>query len=351
MNEHEIPTLVLVGGFLGAGKTTLILKAAELLRSQGKRVAVILNDQDANLVDTQHALAQGVVAREVADGCFCCRFSEFIAMASELATHQPDVIFAEPVGSCIDLNSTVIRPLQTIYPDQLRLTPLTVLLDPVVADALRVDGVDANIRYLISHQLAEADVVCTTKQDLHPHAREFSIPVDFQLSGKTGFGVEDWLNEILQTTRVVGARLLDVDYSRYAEAEAALGWLNLHARVDLASPQTPARLCGPLLDGLEKALTDAGIVIAHLKIFDRTPGGWIKASVSANGAEPVPEGDLLAEAAGQHHVALNLRAVADPERLQQLVVSALERIDGSVDVRHLRAFRPPAPKPEYRAIS
>jgi CobW/HypB/UreG, nucleotide-binding domain len=304
-----------------------------------------LNDQDANLVDTQHVLARGVMAREVADGCFCCRFSEFLKMASELARHHADVIFAEPVGSCIDLTATVIRPLQTVYPNQLRLAPLTVLLDPLAAH------VDPDIRYLINHQLAEADLVCTTRQDLHSYPDQLSIPVDFQLSGKTGFGVEAWLNEMLQTTRIVGARLLDVDYTRYAEAEAALGWLNLHAHVDLTVPQTPARLCGSLLDGLEKALTDAGVVIAHLKIFDRTPAGWIKVSICANDAEPLPEGDLLADAAGQHDLALNLRAIADPERLRQLVLLALEGIAGAVDIRHLRAFRPAAPKPEYRAVS
>jgi hypothetical protein len=351
MPEKNIPTVIIVGGFLGAGKTTLILKAVELLHRQAKRVAVILNDQDVGLVDTQHALARAVMAREVADGCFCCRFSEFIAMAGELAAHQPDVIFAEPVGSCIDLTATVIRPVQTIYHEQLRMAPLTVLLDPSVATALRSDGMDANIRYLMTHQLAEADLICTTKQDLYPQPSKLSIPVDLQVSGKTGFGVGDWLNEMLRTTRVVGARLLEVDYTRYAQAEAALGWLNLHACVHLGSPQTPALLCGPLLDELARALTDAGIGIAHLKIFDRTPGGWVKASICANAAEPIPEGDLLADPATQHELALNLRALADPERLQQLVLSALQGIPGRVEVRHLRAFRPPAPEPEYRLVT
>ena len=51
-NQDALPSLVIVGGFLGSGKTTLILKAADFLRRQGKRVAVILNDQDAGLVDT-----------------------------------------------------------------------------------------------------------------------------------------------------------------------------------------------------------------------------------------------------------------------------------------------------------
>jgi G3E family GTPase len=39
------PWIVIVGGFLGSGKTSLILAAAGLLEQRGLRCAVILNDQ------------------------------------------------------------------------------------------------------------------------------------------------------------------------------------------------------------------------------------------------------------------------------------------------------------------
>ena len=47
------PWIVVVGGFLGAGKTTLILAAARELERLGQRCAVILNDQGSALVDTE----------------------------------------------------------------------------------------------------------------------------------------------------------------------------------------------------------------------------------------------------------------------------------------------------------
>lgn len=348
MSEQNIPTLIIVGGFLGSGKTTLVFKAAELLHEQGKRVAVIMNDQDAGLVDTQHALARGVTVREVAGGCFCCRFSEFAALANELASQRPDVIFAEPVGSCIDLAATVVRPLRAVFGEQLRVAPLTVLFDPQSATALQEGSMQSDLRYLMVQQLTEADLVCTSKRDIYARSEQLPVPVEFELSGKTGAGVRQWLKEMLQTTRVVGTRFLEVDYTRYAEAEAALGWLNVHARIQLASPQTPALLCGPLLDRLEAVLSYESIVIAHLKIFDRTAGSWLKASVCANGEEPVPEGDLLSEPAINHELALNLRALADPDRLRELALAALSEIPGRVDVLHMAAFRPAPPQPEYR---
>src|SRR5689334_15031248 len=50
---------IMVGGFLGAGKTTAILKLAELLRDDGLRVGLITNDQSFGLVDTAMLGAHG----------------------------------------------------------------------------------------------------------------------------------------------------------------------------------------------------------------------------------------------------------------------------------------------------
>ena len=43
---------VMLGGFLGAGKTTAVARLAERLSAQGLRVGLITNDQGAELVDT-----------------------------------------------------------------------------------------------------------------------------------------------------------------------------------------------------------------------------------------------------------------------------------------------------------
>ena len=44
--------LILIGGFLGAGKTSLMARAARVLKGQGKTVGLITNDQASDLVDT-----------------------------------------------------------------------------------------------------------------------------------------------------------------------------------------------------------------------------------------------------------------------------------------------------------
>ena len=64
------PWVVVVGGFLGAGKTNLILAADRVLAQKGLRSAVILKDQGDELVDTRYAEKHGLPSREITGGCF-----------------------------------------------------------------------------------------------------------------------------------------------------------------------------------------------------------------------------------------------------------------------------------------
>src|SRR3954454_9480958 len=82
--EMKSPTVILVGGFLGAGKTTLLATAAERLAAGGKRVALVTNDQAANLVDTAVLRERELAVDEVSGGCFCCKFDDLIGALDHL---------------------------------------------------------------------------------------------------------------------------------------------------------------------------------------------------------------------------------------------------------------------------
>ncbi|MGP8253606.1 MAG: GTP-binding protein [Terracidiphilus sp.] len=341
------PWIVIVGGFLGSGKTSLILSAARLLEKGGLRCAVILNDQGYELVDTRHAEIEGVLAREVTGGCFCCRFSGLMSMIEELRTRSVDVIFAEPVGSCTDISATVFGPLREEF-DRYRVAPFTVLVDPARAGSLFGEDADSPLAFLFQKQLQEADLVCLTKADLYPDATGLPGVEARFVSAKTGRGVAEWLDEILSGALEAGKTTLEIDYAQYARAEAALAWLNLSFTLEPAVPISPALASGPFFDGLHDALTDAGISIAHLKIFDRSPTGWLKVAVCANGEEPAVEGNLDASPAARHELLLNLRAKGDPAMVQQVVEGQLRQLDGrKLDIR-FDCFSPAPPKPERR---
>ncbi len=111
---------IMVGGFLGAGKTTAILRMAEALDGRGHRVGLITNDQSVGLVDTTMLAAHGFPVEEITGGCFCCRFNSLVDAAERLtAGTRPDVFIAEPVGSCTDLRASVSYPLRRMYGERL----------------------------------------------------------------------------------------------------------------------------------------------------------------------------------------------------------------------------------------
>src|SRR5947209_20532774 len=86
---------VMIGGFLGAGKTTTIARLARHYQAQGKRVGVVTNDQAHDLVDTNALRSQGLTVEEVPGACFCCRFDDLVGKVGSLeSTERPDVILA-----------------------------------------------------------------------------------------------------------------------------------------------------------------------------------------------------------------------------------------------------------------
>lgn len=133
---------IMIGGFLGAGKTTAILRLAQSLHASGKRVGLITNDQSFGLVDTTLLRNQGFPVEEITGGCFCCRFNSLTEASERLAeSARPDVFVAEPVGSCTDLRAAVSYPLRRMFGENFRIAPLSVLVDPV--RAARVLGLES----------------------------------------------------------------------------------------------------------------------------------------------------------------------------------------------------------------
>ena len=238
----------LIGGFLGAGKTTLIGELASRSVAQGKRIGIITNDQAADLVDTQNLRAQGFAVGEVAGACFCCSFDEMVAAAKELgADAAPDLLLAEPVGSCTDLVATIILPLQQLLGEQFQLAPFGVMLKPghgrrILAGGdsqAALSGFSPQAEYIFRKQLEEADYLMIGRADtmdqqqideLKQRLSEVApdVPV-IAVSPRSGQGVDEVMQMMLSDLPA-GQRLLDIDYDTYADGEAELGWVNLRAK-------------------------------------------------------------------------------------------------------------------------
>jgi hypothetical protein len=346
-DSNHKPWIVLVGGFLGAGKTTLLLAASNELKARGLRSALILNDQSEGLVDTHYASLLRHESAEVTGGCFCCKFSELVEQMDRLRDHAPDVIFAEPVGSCTDISATILHPLRD-YQNTYRIAPFTVLVDPRTAKELLRADADLNLAFLFAKQLDEADLICATKSDIYTEMPSLKSRAMRQLSAKTGQGVAAWLDEVLSGDLRSGSEILEIDYEQYAQAEAALAWLNVQVGLRESVPTSPAMILGPLLDRLDCDFTAAGIEIMHLKALINSESGFIKAAICGNGQEPMVEGALDASPSFRHDLLLNLRSLGRADHVQAIVESNLKSISSELVGLRIRSFHPAPPKPERR---
>jgi hypothetical protein len=324
------PTIALIGGFLGAGKTTLILAAAELIQQRGANVAVVLNDQGDDLVDTHLVQSHCVPADQVAGGCFCCRFPDLVEALDRMDCCHPEVIFAEAVGSCTDIVATTLRPLLRDYADRFRVAPLTVVVNS------NQDLTDPHLQFLSANQQAEADLLVGWAPSLPTGAR--------RVNASTGEGVAEWLDEILAGAGPVAAHPLTLDYARYAEAEASLAWLNARVTARATPAISPAMLVGPLLDRLSAAVPN----IVHLKLFVQCDTGYLKAALTASHTDPVVEGTLDASPGRDHDILLNVRALADPVELQSIIEREFARLPAHLTWQHVQSFRPAAPVPYHK---
>src|SRR4051812_2438128 len=100
--------LHLLSGFLGSGKTTAIQNAANYLLQKDVKVGIITNDQGTRLVDGDFFKNLELPAEQVGNSCFCCNYNKLDEKINSLIkTYNPDIIFAESVGSCTDLVATV----------------------------------------------------------------------------------------------------------------------------------------------------------------------------------------------------------------------------------------------------
>jgi G3E family GTPase len=363
---------IMIGGFLGAGKTTAVGQLAKRLSSQGLRVGLITNDQGRNLVDTAMLRSQGFATEEIPGGCFCCRFNSLVDASQKLVqSARPEVFVAEPVGSCTDLVATVTYPLRRLYGNDFTIAPLSVLVDPV--RARRVLGLEQGgsfsekVLYIYQKQLEEADLIVISKSDTlnaaqtdklrNAIAERYPKAQVLAVSARTGLNLDTWFDRITSDEQAPRATM-SVDYDTYAEGEALLGWLNCTAAVS-ASQEFNADdylkyLAGTIHAGLKSHVAE----IAHLKMtFTPNDGlGHIAVvnlvrndfvtELSIELEEPVTEGQLI----------INLRAEAAPHLLGSIVQEALaRRADGFSAVRatldHLEHFRPGRPTPTHRDLS
>jgi len=359
--------LLLLSGFLGAGKTTLMLAAAERLRERGERVACVTNDQGTGLIDSNLVRMKELPLAQVEGGCFCCRFDDLAdEIVRLLETEAPDVIIAEAVGSCADLAATVVKPLMAFHGDSLDIGPLTAVIDPRrLEQSHSEEGAAAlgnDVSYLYRKQLEEANVLVLNKTDLLDDAERASLlrrigtdyapDAVFALSARRPGEADGWLDFALGASASAAAPAVDIDYDAYATGEAQLGWLNATVSIRGAIADAGSfalRLADALLERFRKRSMEA----AHVKLWAQDTTNRLKLSAVDNRtpfaldytSAPVWSAEGLT-------LLLNARVKGSDAALREAALDALrlvaEQEDVVANVETMDAFAPARPVPIYR---
>lgn len=353
--------LIFTGGFLGAGKTTLIFELVALLRNRGLKTGIITNDQAPDLADTSLLEHIDVNIAEVAGSCFCCDFKGLRKALEKVGKNfKTDVILAEPVGSCTDLSATLINPMRDLMKTEISVCPLSVLADPArLKDILDggTAGLHPSAAYIYRKQLEESDIILITKTDLYSkeEIRNLSEKLSesfpeckiFPVSAKTGEGMTEWLDYLL-THEEAGKHIVDVDYDRYAEGEAVLGWLNCSASVtgqNVNWDEFTRRLMEDMAGKFDKNNTPIG----HLKMMTENGDNYISANLT--GRSETLTFRWSAGISNEAEIIVNARVQMEPKELEELFLNSFKTICGS-DIKHrinrIRSISPGYPKPTHR---
>lgn len=179
----EALPVTVIGGYLGAGKTTLV---NHLLRhANGLRLAVLVNEFgelpiDADLIESQD---DNVIA--IAGGCVCCSYGNDLIMAMlELAKMEPrpERVLLEASG--VALPGAIAASVGLLQ--QYRLDGVVVLAD---AETVRNRADDPYMGDTVVRQLGDADLIVVNKVDL--------------VSERTRSLIGDWLAEHFPNARCI----------------------------------------------------------------------------------------------------------------------------------------------------
>lgn len=159
---RQVPAIV-ISGFLGAGKTTLMLRLLEEAREQGRRAAVISNEFGALGIDQALLSGASTAIVELEGGCVCCQLSNDLrdTVVRLREAVDPDIFLVETSGLAL-----ASETLLTFWRDPLRAW-ISDDIGIVVVSALQVLE-RRDIEGTFEHQLGAADLIVLNKVDLVP---------------------------------------------------------------------------------------------------------------------------------------------------------------------------------------
>jgi len=354
--------ILILGGFLGSGKTTAVIALAKYFGRAGYRIAAVTNDHGDINFDAKTIRSASIEAREISEGCLCCRFNDFLYAADDiLEKTEPDILLAEPVGTCLNLPRGLLLPLCRYTRERYDAGPLSVLVDPYRFRMVDQEF-DPSVRYLFEQQLAEGDIIVINKGDLMTATESEEIQSEiterypsaktFIISALEGQGIEKWGDYLLETLWDEDIERSRADYDEYRLAESKLGYVDAALRWEPVGNLDEVAFVRGIIALLQGRLRECGIPVAHIKIAVASHGRGTR--VNWTGGEEAEWHEFSPEPEWENRLSSTIRIQGDPEEAREIFestvheVAEVQKLD--IEIESLQAFCPSPPPAAKKPI-
>ena len=352
----------LVGGFLGSGKTTAISNGCAVLADKGIKNGVVTNDQGNYLVDSRFMALNNIPSAEVKGGCFCCNYDQLNGQINELKEkYNPEVIFAETVGSCTDLVATVLKPLIKYRKNDIEKVTFSSFVDSGILLAyLKGKGLPFGYEtnYIWEKQIEEAEILIVNKVDLlgREELDELKNLAGLKYMGKImlfqnsldAISVNEWIENLDKITKEEH-KSIEVDYNIYGAGEANLAWLDEEIEF-ISANGSAARSAYQFINLFSGEILKRNLPVGHLKFFAGYNKKSEKISATASTFKSI---DMPAEIEDSDSatILLNARIQVNPDELRQMVmdiIAEMKKEGMEINEYNVAYFQPSFPNPTHR---
>ena len=187
------------GGFLGSGKTTILMTVAKKYLEDGKKVAILVNEVGDIGVDGTTIQSEGYSTLELPNGCVCCSLTTELQMGIRniMRDLNPDIMLVEPTGLAIPTK------VLSVFLEELGEDTNAKIIG--IVDSSRFPLFVGKRMKFVEMQLKDSSYILVNKKDIATE-EEMEITVKwlnenvgcklYFISAKTGEGMEEPLERI-----------------------------------------------------------------------------------------------------------------------------------------------------------